>query len=77
MLYASLIICVLGVGPRRPGGAAARAARHRRALVVTAITAALPSFVAAMMLISVFAVQLGWFPALGNGDRASSTTSGT
>jgi peptide/nickel transport system permease protein len=35
--------------------------------VVTAISAAIPAFVAAIVLIVVFAVKLGWFPALGNG----------
>ena len=29
------------------------------------------------MLVAVFAVQLGWFPALGNGGGLRSTTSGT
>jgi len=36
-------------------------------LLVTAISAAIPGFVAAIVLILVFAVQLGWFPAFGNG----------
>ena len=36
-------------------------------LVVTAVSAAIPAFVAAIVLILVFAVKLGWFPALGNG----------
>jgi len=66
VLYASLIICVLGIGlgilaGLRPG------LLDTSTLVATAITAALPSFVAAMVLITVFAVQLNWFPALGNG----------
>ena len=37
-------------------------------IVVTTIGAAVPTFVAAIVLLSVFAVQLGWFPALGTGD---------
>jgi peptide/nickel transport system permease protein len=36
-------------------------------LVTSAISAAIPSFVAAIALIALFAVKLGWFPALGNG----------
>src|SRR2546421_1194634 len=36
-------------------------------LVTTAVSAAIPAFVAAIVLILVFAVKLGWFPALGNG----------
>jgi peptide/nickel transport system permease protein len=66
VLYATVIICVLGIGlgvlaALRPG------LLDTSALVGTAITAALPSFVAAMALVAVFAVQLRWFPALGNG----------
>jgi peptide/nickel transport system permease protein len=66
VLYATVIICVLGIGlgvlaALRPG------LLDTSALVGTAITAALPSFVAAMVLVAVFAVQLRWFPALGNG----------
>ena len=36
-------------------------------LVSTAVSAAVPSFVAAIVLILLFSVKLGWFPALGNG----------
>ena len=38
-------------------------------LVTSAISAAIPSFVASIVLITLFAVKLGWFPALGNGHR--------
>jgi peptide/nickel transport system permease protein len=66
VLYASLLICVLGVGlgllaGLRPGWL------DTSTLVITAVSAAIPAFVAAIVLILVFAVQLGWFPALGNG----------
>jgi peptide/nickel transport system permease protein len=37
-------------------------------IVFTTVLAAVPSFVAAIVLISVFAVHLGWFPALGPGQ---------
>src|SRR5208282_3600357 len=37
------------------------------AMVVTAVLAAIPAFVAAIVLIILFAVKLRWFPALGNG----------
>ena len=36
-------------------------------IAFTTFTAAVPAFVSATMLISVFSVNLGWFPALGNG----------
>ena len=66
VLYASLLICVIGIGlgllaGLRPGSL------DTSTLVVTAVSAAIPAFVAAIVLILVFAVQLGWFPALGNG----------
>jgi peptide/nickel transport system permease protein len=37
-------------------------------LLATVIGQAVPSFVAAMVLIWLFAVQLGWFPAIGSGS---------
>jgi peptide/nickel transport system permease protein len=66
VLYASLIIVVLGIGMGlvaglRPG------ALDTSALVITAVSAAIPAFVASIALILVFSVKLGWFPALGNG----------
>src|SRR5512146_748304 len=66
VLYASLIIVVLGIGAGivsglRPG------LIDTGTLVVTAVSAAIPAFVAAIVLILLFAVKLGWFPAIGNG----------
>jgi peptide/nickel transport system permease protein len=67
VLYASLIICVVGIAVGviaglRPGWL------DTSTLVTTAVTAAVPSFVASIVLIMVFAVKLGWFPALGSGN---------
>jgi peptide/nickel transport system permease protein len=66
VLYSSILIIVIGVGlgiaaGLRPG------LLDTSALVITAISASLPAFVAAIVLILVFAVQLQWFPSLGNG----------
>jgi peptide/nickel transport system permease protein len=66
VLYASLIILVLGIGlgvvaGLRPGWL------DTSALVASAISAAVPSFVAAIVLVAAFAVGLHWFPSLGNG----------
>ena len=66
VLYASLIIVVLGISTGvvaglRPGRL------DTSAMVVTAVLAAIPAFVAAIVLIILFAVKLRWFPALGNG----------
>ena len=66
VLYASLIIVVLGIGLGVVSGL--RTGRFDTStLVVTAISAAIPAFVAAIVLIILFAVKLRWFPALGNG----------
>ena len=37
-------------------------------LVTTTVGAGTPSFVAAIVLITIFSVRLGWFPAFGSGD---------
>jgi len=67
VLYASIIIVVIGISlgilsGLRPG------ILDTTALIVTAVSAAIPAFVAAIVLILLFAVKLGWFPALGNGS---------
>ncbi len=64
--YASVLILVFGIGMGIVAGLR-QGALDTSTLVVTAISAAIPAFVAAIVLILVFAVKLGWFPALGNG----------
>src|SRR5213078_1929885 len=71
VLYASLIIAALGIGigivaGLRPG------VLDTGTLVTTAVSAAIPAFVAAIVLILLFAVKLRWFPALGNGTDLAS-----
>jgi peptide/nickel transport system permease protein len=66
VLYASLIILALGIGLGLLSGLK-RGATDTGVLVVTAVSAAVPAFVAAIALILVFAVKLGWFPAVGTG----------
>src|SRR3981081_3139632 len=66
VLYSSILIIGIGVGlgivsGLRPG------LLDTSIVVITAISASLPAFVAAIVLILVFAVQLQWFPSLGNG----------
>lgn len=66
VLYAALIILALGIGlgvvaGLRPG------ILDTSVLVTSAVSAAIPSFVAAIVLTTLFAVQVHWFPALGNG----------
>lgn len=67
VLYSSLLVTVFGIAAGvaaalRPGG------MDTTVVFLTAIGAAIPGFVAAVVLISVFAVGLGWLPAFGNGS---------
>jgi peptide/nickel transport system permease protein len=67
VLYASILIIAIGVGlgiisGLKPG------LLDNSIVVIAAVSASLPSFVAAIVLILVFAVQLQWFPSLGNGQ---------
>lgn len=67
VLYSSILIAVFGIGMGLIGGL--RPGRIDTAVIVTsAVSAALPSFVAAIVLIFVFSVGLGWFPSLGSGE---------
>ncbi|MFL5818911.1 MAG: ABC transporter permease [Conexibacter sp.] len=67
VLMAALIIVIVGIalgviGALRPGFI------DTGVLVSTTIGVAVPSFVAAIVLIAIFAVNLGWFPAFGSGS---------
>ncbi len=66
VLYAALLIVVFGVGLGVAAGLR-RGAFDTATIVTTTVLAAVPSFVAAIVLLSIFAVDLGWFPALGAG----------
>ncbi|GAA2271802.1 ABC transporter permease [Nonomuraea roseoviolacea subsp. roseoviolacea] len=65
--YAGLLILVGGLAL---GALAAlrRGVVDRTVLIGTGVATATPSFVAAIGLISLFSVELGWFPAFGNGS---------
>jgi peptide/nickel transport system permease protein len=67
VLYASILILVLGIGSGVLAGLR-RGALDMSVIAGTTVLAAIPSFVAAIVLISLFAVKLGWFPALGAGS---------
>lgn len=69
VLYAGILIVVVGVGLGIVGGYVRRAGAGVAA--VSGIGVAIPTFVAAQFLIAVFAVRLGWFPVLGSGDSLS------
>jgi peptide/nickel transport system permease protein len=63
---AGVIVVALGVGLGLVAGLR-RGAVDTAVVVGTTALAAIPSFVAAIALLSVFAVELGWFPAIGAG----------
>jgi peptide/nickel transport system permease protein len=71
IIYASLIITVFGVIFGVIGGLSARLVDNAL-LVGTTVGMAIPSFVAAIILITVFAVDLGWFPVFGAGTGFAS-----
>jgi peptide/nickel transport system permease protein len=67
VLYASILIVLVGIGLGllagiRPGWL------DTSVLVVSSMAAAIPAFVAAIVLTMVFSVSLGWFPSLGTGS---------
>jgi peptide/nickel transport system permease protein len=63
--YASLIIFIMGLGL----GLLPSLARRLNVVVTVAagIGIAVPTFVAALILVEIFALKLGWFPAVGTG----------
>ncbi len=65
--YAGLLVVVIGVGS---GTLAALRPRGIGPVVTisTTVGMAVPSFVVAVFLITVFSLELGWFPALGAGS---------
>ena len=67
VIYASILILLLGIGSGVLAGLR-RGAVDTTVIAGTTVAAAIPSFVAAIVLIAVFAINLGWFPALGAGD---------
>jgi peptide/nickel transport system permease protein len=67
VLYAGLLIILFGVGLGVVSGLR-RGALNTSIVASTSVLAAVPSFVAAIILLSVFSVNLGWFPALGAGE---------
>jgi peptide/nickel transport system permease protein len=72
VLYAALLIVLFGVGLGVLSGLR-RGLLDTSIVVTTTVFAAIPSFVAAIVLLSVFSVNLGWFPALGAGDGGLDT----
>jgi peptide/nickel transport system permease protein len=68
VVMAGLMIAIVGL----VGGIVAALNRgrvlDRAVLIGLTVLGAIPSFVASIVLIAVFAVQLGWFPSFGSGE---------
>ncbi len=67
VLFSSIIIIVFGIAMGLVAGLR-KGFLDNVVIGVTTISAAVPSFVASIILLSVFAVNLQWFPALGSGE---------
>lgn len=65
--YAALLIFVAGIA-LGVLAAVKRGTVNSIVLVLTSIGTATPAFVAAIFLVTIFSVKLGWFPAFGNGS---------
>ena len=69
LLVAMAAIIILVVGIAAGAAAALRGgATDSGVLLVGSVGIAIPSFVAAIVLIALFAVDLGWFPVFGSGS---------
>jgi peptide/nickel transport system permease protein len=68
VVLSAVIICVVGLGAGILGAVRSGRTADRVVLISTTVLAAIPSFVAAIIFISVFAVRLGWFPTFGAGE---------
>jgi peptide/nickel transport system permease protein len=67
IVFALVLVVLLGVALGLLGGL--RGGRVDSAVVVlSSVGLATPAFVAAILLIALFAVQLGWFPVFGAGE---------
>ncbi|WP_144637052.1 ABC transporter permease [Bordetella genomosp. 13] len=68
---AMLLSVLVGVPLGILAGLKPKAARSRAIMTGSVLGFSLPNFWVGMMLIMVFAVMLGWFPASGRGDAVS------
>ena len=68
VIMAGLIITIVGLAAGIVAALYKGRMLDRAILVGLTVLAAIPSFVGSIVLISIFAVQLGWFPSFGSGD---------
>ncbi len=67
----AVIICTVGLTAGIIGSLRAGKVADKAVLIGVTVFAAIPSFVASILLISVFSVRLGWFPTFGAGQGLS------
>jgi peptide/nickel transport system permease protein len=67
VLFAGILIVVFGVGLGLLAGLR-RGFLDNSVIAVSTILAAVPSFVAAIVLLALFSVKLGWLPSFGDGS---------
>ena len=68
VVMAGLIITVVGLAAGIVAALNKGRLLDRAILILLTVLAAIPSFVGSIVLIGVFAVQLGWFPSFGSGS---------
>lgn len=68
VVMAGLMIAVVGIAAGAVAAMSEGKALDRAVLIGLTILGAIPSFVGSIVLIAVFAVQLGWFPSFGAGE---------
>jgi peptide/nickel transport system permease protein len=68
VLIAGLLIAVIGLAAGVVAALNRGRTIDRAVLIGLTMLGAIPSFVGSIVLIAVFAVQLGWFPSFGSGD---------
>ncbi|WP_127474030.1 ABC transporter permease [Microbacterium sulfonylureivorans] len=68
VVMAGTMIAVVGIAAGALAAVSQGRALDRAVLIGLTILGAIPSFVGSIVLIAVFAVQLGWFPSFGAGE---------
>ncbi len=68
VIMAGLIITIVGLAAGILAALNKGRMLDRAVLILLTVLAAIPSFVGSIVLISLFAVQLGWFPSFGSGS---------
>ncbi|SFR88908.1 peptide/nickel transport system permease protein [Agromyces sp. CF514] len=68
VVMAGILIAVIGLSAGIVAALNKGRVLDRVTLIGLTVLSAIPSFVGSILLISVFAVQLGWFPTFGSGE---------